>query len=133
MYEKCPVCGLEVLKGSKKCPSCNTVLLDESKSSKQESLDYQKQQVATESKKESYSLPPPIDKAKLYSCSACEHTVSRKAQECPSCGEPNPKAPPSEISKQLGGLIALFGILFFIMIILPKILGVKPPILEWFK
>ena len=28
MYEKCPVCGLEVLKGSKKCPSCNTVLIE---------------------------------------------------------------------------------------------------------
>ena len=105
MYEKCPVCGLEVLKGSKKCPSCNTVLLDESKSSKQESLDYQKQQVATESKKESYSLPPPIDKAKLYSCSACEHTVSRKAQECPSCGEPNQNAPASDTNKQIGSLI----------------------------
>jgi len=112
MYEKCPVCGLEVLKGSKKCPSCNTVLLDESKSSKRESLDYQKQQVATESKKESYSLPPPIDEANLYYCSACGHAVSRKAQECPSCGEPNPKAPPSEISKQLGGLIAVILLIY---------------------
>ena len=94
MYEKCPVCGLEVLKGSKKCPSCNTVLLDESKSSKQESLDYQKQQVATESKKESYLCLTPIDEpnhnssSTLNSCKACGHGVSKKASKCPNCGEP---------------------------------------------
>jgi rubrerythrin len=127
MYEKCPVCGLEVLKGSKSCPSCRTVLLDESKSSKQEPLDYQKHQVASDNpKKESYSFSPPIDKANLYSCSACGQTVSRKAQECPSCGDPNPEAPPSEIAKQVGLLGMLVLVLFFVTKF-PKIM------LEWFK
>jgi hypothetical protein len=28
MYEKCPVCGPEVIKGSKKCTSCNTIMSD---------------------------------------------------------------------------------------------------------
>ena len=113
MYVKCPVCGLEVLKGSKSCPACRNVLLDESKSPKQAQLDYQKQQVASDNpKKESYSFTPPIDKANLYSCSACGHAVSWKAQECPSCGEPNPKAPESEISKQLGYLIAVILVIY---------------------
>jgi rubrerythrin len=126
MYEKCPVCGLEVLKGSKSCPACRNVLLDESKSPKQAPLDYQKQQVTSENpKKKSYSFSPPIDKANLYSCSACGHAVSRKAQECPSCGEPNPKAPPSENSKIMGSLLLLVLILLFIWVVLPKMLGVE--------
>ena len=56
----------------------------------------------------------------LYNCNSCDHKTSRNAQHCPNCGEPNPKAPPSDLSKNLGALIALFGILFFFMIFLPK-------------
>ena len=106
LYDNCPVCGLEVLKGSKACPACRTVLLVESKFFKQEPLDYQKHQVASDNpKKESYSFSPPIDEANLYSCSACGHAVSWKAQECPSCGEPNQNAPASDTNKQIGSLI----------------------------
>ena len=118
-YDNCPVCGLEVLKGSKSCPACRTVLLVESKFFKQEPLDYQKQQVASDNpKKKSYSFSPPIDEANLYSCSACGHAVSRKAQECLSCGEPN-KNSPAVIIMKIGSfifVISMIALLFMLML-----------------
>ena len=114
MYEKCPVCGLEVLKGSKSCPSCRTVLLDESKS-----------------KKKSYSLP--IDEANLNlkECIECFQKIDARAFRCNHCGTSQLVVEDSGMMVAASGLVSW--VFYTVVIILVGYFIYVTYIIEWFK